>query len=201
MAGSERVKKLPGSMMPAIKGSLTCVPTDVTTSVNILPRCGTSSDTVKAELKKKLENKSIQLSENIRPNKIENAFNILTKTPLYEKLEISQIVEKSEDLEKKVSDEIDLPTTSKQSSSLLPYFNIYGGGMQVEDEFVNIDSETAQIIYLNSSKQLKSNEKSPVLSTIRHAMKDIQDELKRLQDKDTLDAEKISVLEMDLVKI
>jgi hypothetical protein len=61
------IKKLQGGMIPAIQGSLTCIPADVVTSVESLPSCSKETDTVKAELKKKIEHKTVYYKENIRP--------------------------------------------------------------------------------------------------------------------------------------
>ena len=50
------IRRLQGSLMPSIKGSLTCIPADVVTSIEALPKTCDSNETVRANLKKRLEN-------------------------------------------------------------------------------------------------------------------------------------------------
>ena len=59
------IRRLQGSLMPSIKGSLTCIPADIVTSIQALPSCNNETETVRAGLKKRLENKTIFHSENI----------------------------------------------------------------------------------------------------------------------------------------
>ena len=53
-----------------INSNVVNVPTDVTNTVNILPRLTVQTGTIKVELKKRLQCKSSALSLNVRPHKI-----------------------------------------------------------------------------------------------------------------------------------
>ena len=137
------IRRLQGSLMPSIKGSLTCIPADVVTSIEALPKTCNSNETVRANLKKRLENKPVMHTENIRPGKIQEAAKFLSKQPLYEREGISLINKNLRDVThiKSIVDEI-LPDDIGMEES--QNFKIYGGASFVDDEMVNVNETNAR---------------------------------------------------------
>ena len=84
------IKMKPGSSgMKCIKGTMTCVPADVTTTVESLPRNVNEVDVVHVELKKNVDHKTVYAKENIRPAVVQRAAKCLQESELYQKEGIS----------------------------------------------------------------------------------------------------------------
>jgi hypothetical protein len=194
------IRRLQGSLMPSIKGCLTCIPADVVTSVEGLPTCNDEDETVRAELKKKLENKTVLHSENIRPNLIEHAARILVNKPLYAKEGISLINEKLSNIShiQKLIDEI-LPEDGDKDSSTT--FKKYGGASVVNDEIITLDSKVAKETFKQFEVEVEDciMKKSSKFSKIRYSIESLADEVRKFQgsaaDKQFL------MLEEDIIKI
>ena len=77
--------------MKSIKGTMTCVPADVATTVEALPRKLNDVDVVHVELKKHVDHKTVYAKENIRPAVVQRAWECLTEGELYRKEGISAV--------------------------------------------------------------------------------------------------------------
>ena len=64
---------------------MTCVPADVTTTVESLPRNVNEVDVVHVELKKNVDHKTVYAKENIRPAVVQRAAKCLQESELYQK--------------------------------------------------------------------------------------------------------------------
>ena len=62
-----------------IHGNIVNVPADVINTVNVLPRLSTETETIKVQLKRRLKYKNYVLSQNVRPSKVFEAAEWLTK--------------------------------------------------------------------------------------------------------------------------
>ena len=78
--------------MKAIKGTMTCVPADVATTVEALPRKPNDVDVVHVELKKHVDHKTVYAKENVRPAVVQRAWECLTKGDLYQKEGILSLI-------------------------------------------------------------------------------------------------------------
>ena len=66
----QKVMQAPRGKQLKITGNVVNVPADVSSTVNLLPRLGNETATIKVKLKKRLQYKSSALSLNVRPHKV-----------------------------------------------------------------------------------------------------------------------------------
>ena len=134
--------------MKSIKGTMTCVPADVATTVEALPRKLNDVDVVHVELKKHVDHKTVYAKENIRPAVVQRAWECLTEGELYRKEGISAVfndqwkdvhpddpilrhINLKDEFEMEEADDVD----SEDESVIF-----YGGSSTVNDEIVPADS-------------------------------------------------------------
>ena len=70
-----------------ITGNVVNVPADVSGTVNLLPRLGNETGTIKVKLKRRLQYKSSALSLNVRPHKVIQAASwLMENSDLYKEV-------------------------------------------------------------------------------------------------------------------